>query len=250
MSCQFAAKESIGSSPTPVNSAQLLLDFYLKSAGLKDNKNEEKEGSCIGNSWLDSTRKHHSALFQDCSQDVMPNSPGPVRRKLMYGRKTLGYRRPSSNLGPGRSRDLNRKTGKKYGMPQPEGISLQSPQMLEFVVTAPYEEYLVILLNLPQLRRLLTSTGDLPEPVKAEEPGMKAAWTLILKIQEPSFGVDIKVRDMLSLMNFEEQSTLPIFYGGWIVTQSLWRLKVDLSACKRLAFGSLPTSIQMIGTKI
>jgi len=53
--------------------------------------------------------------------------------------------------------------------------------------------------------------------------GERPVFTLILKIPVPNGGAVIRARNMLLLMNFEEQSTLLTSSDGWTVIQSQWR---------------------------
>lgn len=70
------------------------------------------------------------------------------------------------------------------------------------------------------------------------EPGKKPDWTLFLKTPTPNFGADIEINETLSSMNLEEVSRSLIYYGGSIVTQSLWRLKAGHKFYPPTGFGS------------
>jgi len=52
-----------------------------------------------------------------------------------------------------------------------------------------------------------------------------------------SGGVDTKIKNMLSLMNFEELSTLATSYAGWIAIPCLWKLKGELDPYEPPLFG-------------
>jgi hypothetical protein len=68
-------------------------------------------------------------------------------------------------------------------------------------------------------------TGGLRGPAKVEEPGWKQERMLIVKIPAPSFGVGTRVRQMLSLMSFEEVSTLLTYSAGLTVILCEWKSK-------------------------
>ena len=57
------------------------------------------------------------------------------------------------------------------------------------------------------------------------ELGKRQAWTLMLKIQTRSFGVGTVARELLSSMNFEEESMCLTSSDGLTVIQSTWKSK-------------------------
>ena len=84
---------------------------------------------------------------------------------------------------------------------------------------------------------------------KVEEPGMKPAWALMLKILDRSGGVDTGVRNLLCLMNFEVGLTFRMYCDGSIVTRSVWRLKEVVDRYWPHEYGSHRTLTPEVGTQ-
>lgn len=72
------------------------------------------------------------------------------------------------------------------------------------------------------------------------EPGKKRVWKLTLKTPTANFGMVTKVTDMLSLMNFAEESQSVTYLDGSIGIQSLWKSKDPASPYVHARFGSPP----------
>jgi hypothetical protein len=97
--------------------------------------------------------------------------------------------------------------------------------MYEWSAIGPDELLEAIIPKLFQWNEMLLSSGVRLELGSPDERGMKLAWTLTVKTLVPSSGVAIRMNQILWLMNFVEVSTLPIFFGGWTVILSEWKLR-------------------------
>jgi hypothetical protein len=68
--------------------------------------------------------------------------------------------------------------------------------------------------------------GDGPQLERVSAPGRRRVYRLMLRIPEASGGADIRVRYMLSSMNFEVGLTFHTSYDGWTDIQYVWKQKV------------------------
>jgi len=113
--------------------------------------------------------------------------------------------------------------GKAYGYLQKLAICRQSLPGSELYLTGPSEVLLQTMINLHPLFARYSYIGDPPPLVNPAELGWKQEMMLIVRIPAPSFGVDIRVKTMLSSMNFAEGLTLLTYCGGLIVTLYEWK---------------------------
>jgi len=91
--------------------------------------------------------------------------------------------------------------------------------IFSFVVTGNCVKLLKTTWNLLQSNERCIVTGAMLERANLEELGTKPDWTLTLSARAVNFGAAIEALQMLSLMNFEVESTLATFYAGWTGTQ-------------------------------
>lgn len=165
-----------------------------------------------------------------------------------------------------REQDLNSEPRQCDVMYQPIGmpcapppspvICQQSRQIFSFGIILPCREYLPTIQAHCRLYVSAWCTGVVQVLARVDRPGMKRAWTLTLKIQEPNGNVTLilggavtEVRNVLSLMNFEEQSIFPMSSAGLTGTRSVWRLREEADLYLRNESGSLPMWIPVHGTQ-
>uniref|UniRef100_A0A345MQF5 Rep protein n=1 Tax=Cressdnaviricota sp. TaxID=2748378 RepID=A0A345MQF5_9VIRU len=158
---------------------------------------------CIGNSAVPSPRK----LLWPPSADSLEEVSMPSCQDLNLPPYTAQRKSPESkDLGNG---DVNpfvetpKRIGSRFGMHASPGIWMQYPHPYEWYLTAPFEQLLVTSRRVRVWFGKSSSSGGLQELVNRAEPGMKAEWTLILKIPEASSGMVMETNRMLSWMNFE-----------------------------------------------
>jgi len=107
-----------------------------------------------------------------------------------------------------------------------------------FAIILPSSAFLPIMRYRLQLCELASFTMDQQALVKVGAPGKKQVNVLMLKIHAQSGGAVTEVRSMLSLMNFEEVSTLRTCCAGWIGTPLVWKLKEELDPLLQSTSGS------------
>lgn len=197
----------------------------MASPTAKDNwKQDHKQGSSTGkfslsaqdlDDWAGS-RKFLATEFMQSCQDPQP----PTNTS---GSKTQEWMEHSSSLAENLSNVTVNETGNPYWPPQSPEIWRVSTLPWSFVILVPCLESARNILNLLLSNDLFLSSGVAVDLANQDEPGMKPALMLILKIREANSGTAIVVKNMLLSMNLEEVSTLPIFYDGVTDIQSLWK---------------------------
>lgn len=214
--------------PTPCPLGRLASP--MESPGSVVRKRLEKlRGMNTGNSWSPSPRRSLLEDFKKClePEDTM-NSPDQKRPPSMYGKKQPELKEHSLNMEQSLLEETQEPTGSMYGkLPSPENL-MMFPQMYEWSLTGPYDQLLQTMLDQDLLCVLSLYSGVFPALVNLAEPGMKPAWTLILKILGPNFGAAIKVKQMLCWMNFEEELISVIYSDGLIGIRSVWKSKVEV----------------------
>lgn len=118
----------------------------------------------------------------------------------------------------------------------------RSLQTYTFVVTTNCQESLRIMLDQLQWFVPALFFGDQLEQESQNVPGKKQETLHTLRIPEQSGGMATRVRQTLSLMNFEEVSTYHICFDGWIATHAQWKRKGEICLCKQPIFGLPQTS--------
>lgn len=96
---------------------------------------------------------------------------------------------------------------------------------LTVVIIAPYAQLLQTMQSQVLSNAKFQFIGAELELAKVSEPGRRLVFRLTLKIPAQSGGAVIEARQMLSLMNFEEESMYHMSFGGQIDILSLWRPK-------------------------
>lgn len=117
------------------------------------------------------------------------------------------------------------RTGMPFGYMQCWEMLAQSPHQYEFKVTGLSSKSLQTTWLHPLWYEFVMSTGASLAQESREELGMLPVGTLILKIQDPSFGAVTETKRLLSSMNFEEELTSGMYCDGSIAIQSLWKSK-------------------------
>lgn len=225
-------KESSGCLPSPTKVSLPICQEPCN--GLEDNlKKEEQQDISTGKSVAPSKRKRASTKSVNFSGPSMLNSPDQKKQRIIAGKKTpLCKVRGSSLLEePNSSLELSllnattQLTGTQSGRMLPQANLIESPPMLEWSILGHYETLKLLTVLLEVLYAKHGYTGALPELVNLGGHGNKPVKMLLVKILNPSFGLAIEVKRTLSLMNFEEELTLPTSCDGWIVTQCTWSKK-------------------------
>jgi len=132
-----------------------------------------------------------------------------------------------------RSEETPRQTGMQYGPPPSPVISNPFRRKLVLSAIGPYELLVRITTLLAQWNDPALCSGVQLELESPDVLGTKQDWVLIVRILGnfsltlgPNFGAATRVKEMLLSMNFVEESMLPTYCDGWIVTLSGWRLRV------------------------
>jgi hypothetical protein len=147
------------------------------------------------------------------------------QQKNMCGNKTLPSMEHDLNWGGDLCSEIEKMIGMQSEQRQKVEIYDPSQVMFSFAITFHYEPLLRITLRQLLWRDNVMFSGDALEVVRVEEPGQRQEWKLTLRIREPNGGVVTKVKKMLLLMNFEEESTSPTYLDGWTDIQSVWKQK-------------------------
>lgn len=139
-------------------------------------------------------------------------------------------------------------TGKPCGTLQKMENSRSYPLTYEFDIIVHSVQSALIMLDQLLSQEDVPSFGEKLVLVKRSGLLKKQVKTYSLKLLLPNGGTDIKVRKMLSLMNFEEGSRSSIYSDGSIIIQSAWKLKGQRYLQKSKISGLPPISSQENGT--
>lgn len=252
-------RESIGSSQSPTTASPPTSP--LAAYGSRDNLNRVLQlDTSTGRSVARLARRRPLRPLGTVSDPVVITS-SPVHQPpaSMYGRTTPQSRVPGLNLeslNPGSSlerylsTDQSNVTGNGSGISPQEEIFQLSLLRSEFKVIGPSVQSLQTLLNQLEWNEVVKSSGVAVELASRGVLGVKLVPMLILRILEPSFGVDTEIRSVLSSMNFEEVSMSDTFSDGWTATLSLWRSKDPPPYSGRQDIGLPPIYPQRPGTPI
>lgn len=151
------------------------------------------------------------------------------QRAVNLLRSMCGRKKPESenslNSDSGSSSETTNTIGSSSNS-WPSTEELKNAQVTySFGIMAPFDRLVPIMQNLQvwfdpawfiMVRLALESHGAL---------GPRLRWKRILKIRALSSGVDTELRNMLSLMNFEEESISAMYSDGWIDIRSQWKSK-------------------------
>lgn len=152
----------------------------------------------------------------------------------MCGKKTQESKEPALNLELNRFEGMRRRTGKLFGPKPNKETYLQSLPVLELFLIVPFEQLGVTIANVLEWFEKCSFSGEVRVQANHVAPGKKQERVLIAKILEPSFGMVIKLKRMLSLMNFEE-------------VKKLKRVGIDVSHLLRW-FDRYPVRVEIKGS--
>nr|QJI53711.1 MAG: hypothetical protein [Cressdnaviricota sp.] len=200
-------------------------DWHPECVMCEDNKNLVLAASSTIRSWSPIPRKLDFLESKPTLANVMPSSPSLMLHAPMYGKKTPEFPERSSSLEVSPYAGIQQLTGMPSEMLLSREVWMKYHPTYSFVVTINSEElaktiYDQLLWSVP-----VTCFGVELELVNRVAPGKKQVWMLILKTPTPNFGMAIKVKILLSSMNFGVQLVSPMYSGGWIGIRSLWKLK-------------------------
>lgn len=247
MECQ-EDKESTGSSHYRSISEITSPASPLKFNGLKDRKKLEKEDSYIGSSSWAFDTKDRLGFCNDCIQDVMPNLLDQRLQKNTWSKRIQEFQNHSLNTEPNDIRGIRNTIGIKYGNSLQE--ETYCPSLLQYVFHLTVPCFKSLLTIATHFRKLDPAryTGVRLEQVSRGELGKKQEHLLILRILGPNSGVAIAVKNMLLLMNFEEELMWDICSDGWTDIHVTWKSKDRQNHLKRKRTGSPQTSSLDFGT--
>lgn len=167
-----------------------------------------------------------------CSVTSTPSSPSPMLLPTMSGRMTppllvldssldQRYSKSKCSLSP----STRKLIGNWFGCPPSPEISSLSLHSYALNLTVPFELLDQTTEKLIPWFGRAKCFGVLQVLEKVIEHGPKQDRMLMLSLQEASSGTVTNLKNMLYLMNFEEQLMLDISSPGSTATPSEWRLK-------------------------
>jgi len=236
---------SFGSSQSPTMYGNRL---YLPESPISgDNRRLGSPVSTTGSLWSTSARRSPSRVSRaSFLTRLMESSPDQVLQNNMSSRMLPPCPELASSWEANLSYDQERQTGMLYGNARNQEISNQSRLMYVFKVILAYDVLERILPNLLLWNEVVMSTGALPVLENLGVLGMRRVSLLILRVPVPNFGMAIRVKHMvilinqLSSMNLEEKLGLDTYCDGLIGTQFWWRSKDLQSYCLAPTSGLLP----------
>jgi len=178
-----------------------------------------------GSLWSHSSRRNlwpKSRLHLD--PPSMPSCPDLVSQTTTSGKKTPAWMVPGSGAQNPFKETLP-PIGSRYGNPLSPETYYQSRLVYEWSVIGPLGLLAQISRSVRQLFAKYSYFGELPRLESPAVPGMKRAYRLTLKIQDPNSGMAIKIRRMLCLMNFGAELISRTYCDGQTVILSEWRLR-------------------------
>jgi len=235
----LAGKELSGSELSPTRGSRL--GSPLGSCTSKGSSNWQSPVSSTGKSLSTVAESSLFDPFGSCSGLTIGSSPDRLLRRTTFGRRLLESREPSLNLEKSPLNATHPPIGTLFGPPPSPEILAVFPRMCEYEVTLHCEPSARSFYFQLAWSELVLSTGAEQELVSLEKPGKNPVWKVILRIQEQNSGVGIAVRNMLSSMNFVEESTSPMFCGGWIDTRFELKSRDLVCPCVLKDSGSLLT---------
>lgn len=230
-------KQSIGSSRSPTTCSVPSSRMFAHSS--RDSWRPEQVAFYTGKYWLRSRLNSPSSQSDASSAPSTPSPPGRPPHRTMSGKKTPELMEPSSYLESSPLTETPQSTGRRSGsLPQRE-ILWRYPRISEYKVIARCERLLQTLRNQLEWSELAGCSGVELGLASRGELGKKQVCMLTLRIRYPSSGVATMVNQMLSSMNFGEQSRSRTFSDGWTDIRSTWRSKAVLCHCGQNDCGSL-----------
>lgn len=219
-------REYSGYSPSLLRLLSSPMLSPVDSIGLKDNRKLESPGITIGSYSPRSVESLPSPTSSQCFPEHMRNFQDQLQHPTMYGRMLLESPTRSLNLEPNPFVVTAQPTGKLFGLALNPAVLERYPPMLELSLTGPCVPLQLIMIALQQWKECVMFTGGPPVRVSQGGPGTKLVWMLTVKILDPSSGVDTKLTNLLSSMNFEEELISATCSAGWTVIRVEWNLKV------------------------
>lgn len=141
----------------------------------------------------------------------------------MSGRRTPESPTRNLRLDPSPSSGTLNEIGTLFGTWRNQDNSTELTEAFWFVITAPSRGSVRTICNLHPWSGPSLYSGERLVQESLDWRGNSQVWQLTLKIQEPSFGMVTRARNMLLLTNFEEVLTSPMSYDGLTGILSLWR---------------------------
>jgi len=254
-------KEYSGSSLSPLPTHSLIQfdkeSSPLMSYGSKANKRlAQLADTCTSNAVSPSARRNLCREFKECLEPESTANSQEVKPLLPTAPKKIRELASRLNMEHVLSEETKSETGSPSGYSslvndriQPEVVTLtQSRPTFEWYLTVPSGRLPATSLLASQLFDMLRYFGELLVLENHDVLGMKQDSMLMLRIQEPSFGMVTNVKQMLSSMNFEEESTLRICLDGLTVIRCVWKSKDQRDRRLWKRSGSHPMWTQTFGT--
>lgn len=254
-------KESGGSSPvrtlTPFVNISPKGTCQMGYVSQPDNSNKENLDTNTGKSVLRSPRRNLLKELKESSEmESMPNSR--VQKQLL--RTVTKKRREFPSLLPLEPNPFVvtvPPTGSPYGIhneltlgPPPSPVNLEpSPPMSEWLIITPSQESGQTTQRRLSLLGKLSSFGVVQVRENHTVLGWKQEKTLTLKTHALNFGAATMIRRILSSMNFGAVLTFPTCSDGSMGTLALWKSKDLPDPLMQREFGSLATSVPLVGTR-
>ena len=247
-------KESSGSSPSPPRTPSVLewkaVTSLMALSGVKVKKKEETVPvTNTISSWSPFPRKCLYPELLECLEEApMVNSQDQKLPTPMWEKKRLALE-SRLNLGLNRFGGTTRQIGTPFGPPPSPEILTPFQQISEWCLIMHCEQSGQTMRNLKPLKEEFMSFGVVQELENLVVLGMKREKVLTLSVHDPSFGMAIKIKNMLSLMNFEEALMWRTCFDGLIVIRSVWKLKGARGPWLEEQYGSLQTWSPLVGTQ-
>ena len=228
---------------------RLPLTPYPTPHGSRANWSEEiSPTTSIGSSlWPSPPRNLLQELRNVLDPNAMPNSPDQRPPTPMSRRMTPTLLEQDLNLEPNPFDATARPTGNNVGRELSLEMSWASPRMYVYNVIEQFAQLQAIMTSLLQWNGSASYIGVDLVPASQDVHGTRREWMLILRIPEQSFGMVTRLNNMLYAMNLEEESMLPTYSDGLIVTLFVWKSRVAANLWLPRSYGSLRMSIQEDG---
>jgi len=168
----------------------------------------------------------------------------------MCGKKTPESKEPNLKSEVELCNVTPKKIGRKYGNLRRRATLKKLNRRFEFAITELCEQSALTLRNQLEWSELAMCSGVELVLESQGVLGNLPVWTVTLKIPIQSSGAAIKVRKMLSSMNFVETFQSRTCFDGWIDILSQWKSKDLAVLLWPKTFGSLAMSSQNFGTQI
>lgn len=194
--------------------------------GSRDSSSDaEAPDDYIGNLSLGTTPPYACRKLNESSEKDTTNSLAPLPLMRTFGKTRRPWKAPGLKWEPNQSNEIPQSTGIGSKIVLAPVTYVPSRVTYTFVIITHCERLLKTTWLQFQLKKKSMSSTELQVPERVNELGMKPVFRLILKTPGPSGGADIEIRKTLSLMNFEEILTWPIYCVGSTDTRYLWRQK-------------------------